>query len=337
MKKLLFDGEADEKHSRTKERREKMDWECIVISMAPEDVDAFTDQMIGLGIDQFALTDPREISEFMQTSVYYDYVEDDLVHKQKATLTVYVEKNNSGSEKMQKLFSLLQETNRRGVEFSVEIENIQEEDWMNSWKKFYKPIPVGEKLIIKPSWEKLPEGNTRIPLEIDPSSSFGTGTHETTRLCLANLEKVVFPGAEVLDMGCGSGILAVGAMLLGAGRALCVDVEEDAMRVTRENMLRNGVEVACFETLQGNALEEGVVREQVCAQQYDVIAANIVANVILAMQPLFQKVLKKTGKLIASGIILDRLEEVKSAYEQAGMSVEHVSIEGEWAALTIGC
>ena len=149
-----------------------MDWECIVISMAPEDVDAFIDRMIALGIEQFALTDPREVSEFMQTSVYYDYVEENLVHKQKATLTVYVEKNNSGAEKMQQLFSLLQEANRRGVEFSVEIENIQEEDWMNSWKKFYKPIPVGEKLIIKPSWEALPEDNQRIPLEIDPSSSF---------------------------------------------------------------------------------------------------------------------------------------------------------------------
>lgn len=314
-----------------------MDWECIVISMAPEDVDAFIDRMIALGIEQFALTDPREVSEFMQTSVYYDYVEENLVHKQKATLTVYVEKNNSGAEKMRQLFSLLQEANRRGVEFSVEIENIQEKDWMNSWKKFYKPIPVGEKLIIKPSWEALPKDNQRIPLEIDPSSSFGTGTHETTRLCLASLEKVVFSGAEVLDMGCGSGILAVGAMLLGAKRALCVDIEEDAMRVTRENMLRNGIEETCFETLQGNALQEGAVRERVCARQYDVIAANIVADVILAMQPLFQQVLKKTGKLIASGIILDRLDEIKAAYEQAGMPVEHISIEGEWAALTIGC
>lgn len=314
-----------------------MDWECIGITMAPEDVDTFVDAMIGEGIDQFALTDPREVSEFMQTSIYYDYVEEELVHKQKATIDVYVEKNNSGAEKMRRLFGLLQEANRRGVEFQVEIENIQEEDWMNSWKKFYKPIPVGEKLIIKPSWEELPAGNTRIPLEIDPSSSFGTGTHETTRLCLASLEKVVFPGATVLDMGCGSGILAAGALLLGASSALCVDVEEDAMRVTRENMLRNGIPETRFATLLGNALLPGEVHDQVCAGQYDVIAANIVADVILAMRPLFQKVLKKTGKLIASGIILDRLEEVRTAYEQAGMPVEHICIEGEWAALTIGC
>ena len=313
-----------------------MDWECIVISMAPEDVDGFLDRMIGEGIDQYALTDPREVSEFMETSIYYDYIEEELVQKQKATLTVYTEKNNSGAEKMRKLYALLQEANRRGVNFTVEIENIQEENWMNSWKRFYKPIPVGEKLIIKPSWETLPEGNTRIPLEIDPSSSFGTGTHETTRLCLASLEKVITEGAQVLDMGCGSGILAVGCMLLGAGHALCVDVEEDAMRVTRENMLRNHVEEDKFETLLGNALAEGAVRDQVCAQQYDVIAANIVADIIIAMQPLFKQVLKPQGKLIASGIILDRLDEVRQQYENAGMPVSHISIEGEWAALTIG-
>lgn len=102
-----------------------MDWECIGITMAPEDVDTFVDAMIGEGIDQFALTDPREVSEFMQTSIYYDYVEEELVHKQKATIDVYVEKNNSGAEKMRRLFGLLQEANRRGVEFQVEIENIR--------------------------------------------------------------------------------------------------------------------------------------------------------------------------------------------------------------------
>ncbi len=313
-----------------------MDWESIVITMAPEDADVFIDQMSREGIDQFAVTDPREIAEFMQTSVYYDYVEDELVHQQKVTLTIYVEKNKSGEDKVKKLFALLQDASRQGIEFSVEIENVQEEDWMNSWKKYYKPIPVGEKLIIKPSWEKLPEGNKRIPLEIDPSSSFGTGTHETTRLCLSNLEKVMFLGAEVLDMGCGSGILAVGAMLLGAHEVLCVDIEEDAMRVTRENMIRNGISDKQFQTLQGNVLEENDVYQQVCKKQYDIITANIVANVIIAMQPLFQHILKKTGKLIASGIILDRLEEVKESYERAGMTVEHISVEGEWAALIIG-
>ena len=119
-----------------------MDWECIVISMAPEDVDGFLDRMIGEGIDQYALTDPREVSEFMETSIYYDYIEEELVQKQKATLTVYTEKNNSGAEKMRKLYALLQEANRRGVNFTVEIENIQEENWMNSWcgRIFAAPI-----------------------------------------------------------------------------------------------------------------------------------------------------------------------------------------------------
>ena len=134
-----------------------------------------------------------------------------------------------------------EQAEQSGAAVRIETAGLREEDWMNNWKQYFKPTEIGKKILIKPSWETIAEGNRRIVLEIDPSSSFGTGTHETTRLCIEALEDLVQPGAAVLDMGCGSGILAVAAMLLGAGSVTGVDIEEDSIRVSRENAARNGI------------------------------------------------------------------------------------------------
>ena len=170
-------------------------------------------------------------------------------------------------------------------------------------------------------------------LEIDPSSSFGTGTHETTRLCMEELEKAVKPGAKVLDMGCGSGILGVSAMLLGAGSVVGVDIEEDSIRVSRENAERNGISAERFTLYRGNVLQDAALRETI-RDGYDVVVANIVADVVIAMCPLFGEYLKESGTLITSGIITERMEDVKAAILAAGFVIKKISEKGEWVAIT---
>ena len=157
------------------------------------------------------------------------------------------------------------------------LSSINEQDWANNWKKYFKPIPVGERLLIKPSWEDVEDAQGRVILEIDPSSSFGTGTHATTQLCMEQLEKYLRPGDDVLDMGCGSGILGVAAMLLGAGSVTGVDIEQNAVETALENARRNGISQALLSVRQGNILEDSALRKTIGARQYDVILANIVA------------------------------------------------------------
>ena len=316
-----------------------MEWISFEIHCAPEALDALMDRLEWAGVSQFAVEDPRELDDFLQHSVYYDYVEDELMQKRQApaTLTVYLPDNAQGHEQREVVRGVLSALEREGAgSYDSNLVGISEEDWKNNWKKYFKPIRVGEKILIKPSWEPLPEDvGSRKVLEIDPSSSFGTGTHETTRLCLAALEEAVFPGAEVLDMGCGSGILGVGAMLLGAGNVTGIDIEEDAIRVSGENMRRNAVEETAYRFFRGNVLEDDALRDLIGQRKYDVIAANIVADVIIAMSALFGRFLEKDGTLIASGIILERQDEVKEALSEAGFAVARAREEGEWVALTL--
>lgn len=313
-----------------------MNWKSIEISVSPAGADKVQEALEIAGILEYAVSDPRELADFMKSSVYYDYMDDALLREEMVKVTVYVQENASGKEKEALLEEIFAQLNEAGVTTQRIQAEIAEEDWMNSWKKYYKPMKIGENILIKPSWEALPEDvGARKVLEIDPSSSFGTGTHETTRLCLVGLETIISPGDEVLDMGCGSGILGVGTLLLGAKYVTAVDIEEDAMRVTRENMLRNGFGKKDFRTIQGNVLEDTGVQKCVKDRNYDVIAANIVANVILAMQPLFFDTLKENGTLVASGIILDRLEEVKIHYQKNHFTIMETFLEGEWAAIVM--
>ena len=314
-----------------------MDWKSLEIKVAPAQADYVQEQLVSRGILEFAVTDPRELADFMNGSVYYDYIEEDLLREQDVHITIYTPDNEEGEQKDGVVHALLDDLQARGICIFLQTQNVQEEDWMNSWKAYYKPIPLGKNLLIKPSWEELTaEYEGRVLIEIDPSSSFGTGTHETTRLCLVGLEAVLQENDDVLDMGCGSGILSVGAMRLGAKHVTAVDTEQDAMRVTRENMNRNGFIEERYILYHGNVLADERLHDAVMQTSYDVITANIVANVILAMRPLFYDALKQNGTLIASGIILDRLDEVLQVYEENGFETKQVYKEGEWAAIQFG-
>ena len=201
---------------------------------------------------------------------------------------------------------------------------IDEEDWANNWKQYYKPLPIGERLLICPSWERdtlapdLKRG--RQVLFMNPGMAFGTGAHHTTRMCLELLDKRVKNEDAALDIGCGSGILAIAALLLGARSAQCVDIDPVAERVVRENLAANGIDATRCGVRTGNFLVDERLRKAV-GGGYDIVVANIVANVIIALAPLVPPLMKSGGLFISSGIIDERAEEVSEALAKAGFAV----------------
>lgn len=203
---------------------------------------------------------------------------------------------------------------------------VHEEDWATAWREYYKPIQVGNRFVIKPSWEEYSPGGDEIIIELDPGMAFGCGTHETTSMCLALLEHELRGGELVYDVGTGSGILSVAAALLGAEKVVAVDIDEVAVRTAAENIRLNNVS-DIVTVRQGNLLDGSV---QVRA---DIVVANIIADVIKTLAPDASIALKAGGKLIASGIIRERADEVALALKNEGLACERRMEKGEWVAL----
>ena len=232
----------------------------------------------------------------------------------------------------------LKENDRDGFygSLDVEIDCVREEDWANNWKQYYKPFTVGDKLIVKPSWEEVSDTKGRKILEIDPASSFGTGQHHTTRLVMELLEKQIHDGDRMLDLGTGSGILSIAGLLLGAKQAVMVDIFENSVRTALENTEKNGFSGNTVRAFVGNISDDEELRRKI-GTGFDIITANIVADVIISMSPYFSGFLKKQGRLIVSGIITERLDEVLSALKENGIRVDGISEKEGWNAILCTC
>ena len=208
--------------------------------------------------------------------------------------------------------------------------SVDEEDWANNWKKYYKPLEIGSRLLVLPSWEDMPETD-RTVLKLDPGMAFGTGAHHTTRMCLEFLEQTVREGDTMLDLGCGSGILSIAARLLGAVDATAVDIDPIAESIAYENAAMNGIDREHYRVLIGNVLSDTRLQKKI-AGQYPVVAANIVADVIIALAPLARTLTAPGGVFLVSGIIDERADEVVKALQNSGFAVaEHKNAEG-WNA-----
>ena len=210
----------------------------------------------------------------------------------------------------------------------VQSREVDEEDWANAWKRFYYPMRFGRRLVVKPSWRAFTPGPDDLVIEIDPGMAFGTGLHQTTAMCMVLLEDYVEQGATVLDQGTGSGILSLAAARLGAAHITAVDTSEVAVEATRENAARNGL-AGVIQAERGEAVPPAPRPQGV----YDLVIANIIANVIIALAPSFAGALKPGGALIASGIIREREDEVRAALAAAGLTVERREAKDEWVAL----
>lgn len=317
-----------------------MQYKKIDIYTESEAVYPLTVQLSELGINGFEIHDSADFEDFLENKeMNWDYVDDDLMKLKevKTHVTCYLQDNIQGAEMMTALKGALADIKGRdgdGFYGSLEIEtdSIREEDWENNWKQYYKPFDIGNKLIIKPTWEEVEDTGGRMILEIDPASSFGTGQHHTTKLVMETLEEVIKGGEKVLDLGCGSGILSIAALLLGANKAVMTDVFLNAVNTASANVEQNGFDATCYEAYCGNIIDDEKLRERI-GSGYDVITANIVADVIVKMCPFFKGFLKENGTVIVSGIITERLDEVKAALEENKVKIERITEEEGWNSI----
>ena len=304
-----------------------MKWTEIKITAAKVDEEVLTAILLDFSAQGVFVEDYSDLKED-HVAGKWDYIDEELAKQDKEHIKmhIYLEEDMGVLSTLCEIKERLKSAKNDGLlgEISFDILSAEESDWENGWKKYYKPTLIGEKIVVKPSWEDYKAEPDKVVITLDPSSAFGTGTHETTRMCMLSLEKYVAEGQSVLDLGTGSGILAVAAALLGASKVDAVDIDANAVRVANLNAERNEV-LEKINAYRGDLFE-------LVDDSYDIIAANIVADVIVDIMLRIPYYLKPDGKFIASGIIVERAGDVEQAAEAAGLKIISKLEDGEWNA-----
>ena len=296
-------------------------YECILNTPADE-IDSRCDELTALGVGGFVIENEEDFQAFLENNhQYWDYVDSDLEARFAGISRVkfYLTEDEDGA-------SVLAAVRARYPELVVG--TVEDSDWENNWREYYKPIETGKRLVIVPEWEEIPAGE-RLPLRLDPGLIFGTGSHATTRMCLEALEDYAAEGKKVLDLGCGSGILGIGALVLGCESSLGVDVDPKAPDVAAENAGLNSFGPDRIRFLAGDLIADASLRASL-GSGYDIVLANIVADVIVPLSPHVPGFLKPGGIYISSGIIEGRQDEVRHAIEGSGFTVLAERVEEEW-------
>lgn len=290
-----------------------MDWTEVKINVNAKDVDKAGDiaQMVvpyGIYIEDYS-----DLEEAAWEIAHIDLIDEDLLKKDrdKAVVHIYISPEENPAEAVA---FLSERYNAEKIEHEIDLSVCRNQDWENNWKEYFKPMPVGEKLLIRPVWEDEYDADGRTVLSIEPGLAFGSGGHDTTRLCLETLEKHITPDIELLDIGCGSGILGIAGLLLGAKSATGVDIDALAVKTARENGDINGFAEPKFTVFEGNLTDK-------VTGKYDVVVANIVADIIVMFTQNVGKFLKEDGIYITSGIIDTREQDVLDAFEKYGFEV----------------
>ena len=315
-----------------------MDWTEVTIFTATAGIEPVTALLEEMGSEGYALEDAADFAEFLEsTEIYWDYVDEKLkeeLSQQETKIKIYLPDSEAGEAQYRTLCSRLAELkaqDQEGAWGRLETASAltRQADWEWGWKQYFKPFPVGETFLIKPSWEECVPGEGRRILEIDPASSFGTGSHDTTQLCICALEQTVQGGERLLDMGTGSGILSIAAAMLGAQADTAVDIDEHCLACAVENAQKNGVSIG--RTLHGDALRDPALAAEI-GGGYQIICANIVADIIIGMAPMFWGQLAPGGTLICSGILDERADGVRQALEAQGFAAPVHTASGGWSA-----
>ena len=315
-----------------------MKWLALHIDTSPAGLEPVSSALGDLGIEGLVIEDEGDFRDFLEHNrQYWDYVDEELDRAMagKCRVTFYVEDSDQGFATVAAARIAMAELKKAHPEYApllMTMDGLEDADWENNWKAFYKPMEIGERLIVIPDWEEAdPQG--RVALRMNPGLTFGTGSHATTRLCLQALEKLVRPGMKVLDLGCGSGILSIAALLLGAERAFACDIDEKAVDVAYENAALNGVGKDRYTVRSGDVTSDQKLRREM-GGGWDVVVANIVSDVIIALAPAVGPLLAPGGVFLCSGVIDDRAGEVREKLEEAGFAVlESRSSEG-WFSFT---
>ena len=305
-----------------------MNWIEIEINTPSGDLDGVVKKVEALGFSGFVLEDEADFLRFLEENrAHWDYVDDSLRESMKgcSLLRFYLEDCPESQVKL----AVLNEQ----IACPITTRTLQEEDWANNWKRYYQPIAIGARFLVVPQWQEVDAGE-RVPLLLDPGLSFGTGAHPSTQSCLCLAEDVLAPRQKVLDLGTGSGILAIAALKLGAALAVACDIDPQAEKAVRENMKFNDLSEAALAFHSGNILEDTALQEKIASQKYDIIFANIIADVIIPLAPMILPLLHPAGTFICAGIISGREAEVEAALKKAGLRLQNRRQQEDWFAFS---
>ena len=304
----------------------------LTIDTAPGMAEKTAAALTAGGFSDLIIEDQGEFEAFLEENrACWDYIDEELQEKLRGLSCIKLYLEDTDKAGLQRLESLLDKLRGGELgELKLTTKVLAEENWEESWKDNYPPQPIGEKLIVLPYW-RAEETDGRLPVILDPGLTFGTGAHPSTQMVMETMEDVVKPGAVCLDLGSGSGILSIAALRLGAKSAIGVDIDPKAEGIARENAAYNGF---TFTALTGNVIADKTLMERLAADHYDVVLVNIVADVIIGLAPVLPRFLGEETTLICSGILDNRLAEVKAALEQAGLRVIATKEKEEWRCVS---
>ena len=318
-----------------------MQWIELTIKTSSAGIDLLSERLTVLGYDSFIIDDEADFDDFLENNKqYWDYVDEELSQKMQglSQIRLYLEDNTSTIEAISTLKDELRLLKEQHPSFDlgtldVTLDNLQDEDWENNWKQYYQPLPIGKKLLVIPQWMKPDEAESRLPIFLDPGMIFGTGAHASTQMCMIALEQHIHGGERVIDLGSGSGILSITALLLGAKTAIGVDIDPKAEDIARENAAINALSADRFQAVTGDVINDKSMMEQLKGG-YDLVLANIVADVIIPLSAVVPNFLAHNGLFICSGILEQRANEVRTAIKNAGMEIIEEQMIDDWCRFT---
>lgn len=322
-----------------------MNWKKIKIYCEPSAIELLSAVLMDNNITGFIINDPNTFNElYNEEQSHWAYVDEGVkaIKDCDCNIEMYLPMDEQGRENLLNIQSAVTALKKQKFDFdlgSLEFEYDEADDaqWLNEWKKYFKPIKIGETFYIKPSWETISEKHNRHVIEMDPANSFGSGTHATTQLCLSAFEKIYRPEQKVnvLDLGCGSGILGIGAVLSGVKNVSFVDIDLHCTQTSKENAGNNGIDLKDLEFHCGNILSDNTLVENIGLNKYNIMFANIMAEILIEMSPILHKFLAKGGYIILSGIITKRLEAVKDTFIAAEYNIIDTEIKDDWCAVIV--
>lgn len=313
-----------------------MKWKSFRLKTTTQAEDIVSSMLADLGIEGVQIEDKIPLTAADKEQMFVDILPETEADDGIAYLSFYLEEDADTESILKNVRQELEEMSEFMDlgECSIEESETEDVDWVNNWKQYFHQFYVDDILII-PSWEDVkPEDEDKMVIHIDPGTAFGTGMHETTQLCIRQIRKHVTPDTEILDVGCGSGILGMLALKFGAKHSVGTDLDPCAIDATYENMEVNGISKDQYEVMIGNIIDDKAVQDKVGYECYDIVVANILADVLVALTPVIVNQLKKGGIYITSGIIDDKEETVVEAVEKAGLEVLEVTYQGEWVSVT---
>ena len=315
-----------------------MNYYQFTVHTVTEAVEALSEAFLNLGCGGVEIFDPKDILNQDKEPTAWDYIDEDLLkdlRRDEVLMKCYFSTEVIPTPtELESTILRLQECLTNVSQYlpvgsgKIETQMVAEEDWMNAWKEYYKPFHLGHHIFVVPSWIEAEPEEDDILLTMDPGMAFGTGTHETTSMCMALLEDHVKPGDTVFDIGCGSGILGIVAAKVGAGEVVCSDLDPNAVLVAKENVEKNGVSDV-ITVCQGDLVKIPEIQ----GKKADILVANIIADVIIGVCPNLPPYIKENGIFISSGIIKERKEDVVKALKENGYQIEQIVEKGNWVAI----